>query len=147
MSHPAGGAGRPGRARQVGDPSSPSRTGYVPPGWPREVLPPAVEGWEESAVAWMLDYGPSERRLEGYETLRHHPLFMAWFFRQLSAADLAAARESWRALRAAQDVPDPEQHTAQLQGLTRIGRGLRDRAQAAELLERAMRGELFVPRL
>ncbi|WP_380162633.1 hypothetical protein [Kineococcus sp. R86509] len=106
-----------------------------------------MEGWEESAVTWMLDYGPLEWRLEGYETLRHHPPFMAWLFRQLSAADLTAARESWRALRAAQDVPDPEQHTAQLQGLTGIGRSLRYRAQAADLLERAMRGELFVPRL
>jgi len=95
----------------------------------------------------MLDYGPPQWRLEGYETLRNHPLFLAWFLRQLTAADLSAARESWRSLRAAQDVPDPDQRTAQLQALTESGRSLRDRAQAAELVERAMTGELFIPRL
>ena len=72
---------------------------------------------------------------------------MAWLFRQLSAADLIAARESWRALRAAQDPPDPEHHAAQLQGVAGIGRGRRDPAPAAALRERAMRGELVVPRL
>jgi hypothetical protein len=106
-----------------------------------------VQDWEQSAVAWMLDYGPAEWRLEGYETLRNHPPFMAWYFRQVTEADLTAARKSWRALRAVQNVPDVEQHTAQLQGLAILGRSLRDRAQAAELVERAMTGELFVPRL
>jgi hypothetical protein len=28
---------------------------YMPPDWPERVQPPGTEGWEASAVAWLLD--------------------------------------------------------------------------------------------
>lgn len=62
-----------GRARHVGDAGAPARTGHLSPGWPSGVLPPAVPGWQDSAVQWCLDNGDPGWRQEGYEALRKHP--------------------------------------------------------------------------
>ncbi|WP_432563950.1 hypothetical protein [Kineococcus sp. SYSU DK003] len=136
-----------GRARQVGDPGAPQRSGYVPPGWPAQVLPPAIEDWELSAVAWILGHGAPEWHLPEYETLRRHPLMLTWWFRQWAQANLQAARASWQGLREVQQAPDPDAHRRHLAAVTAVGRDLRAQAHAAELIERAMLGELFVPRL
>lgn len=50
---------------------------YAPPGWPAQVRPPGVPGWERSAVGWLLDICPPEYR--GYPVLRRHPVLLARF--------------------------------------------------------------------
>ena len=47
----------------------------MPPGWPREVPPPAVEGWQHRAVAWLLDVCPPDYRR--YDAWVHHPVALS----------------------------------------------------------------------
>ena len=35
---------------------------YVPPDWPERVQPPGTEGWEASAVTWLLELVPEFRQ-------------------------------------------------------------------------------------
>ena len=59
-------------------------TAYLPPGWPAQVPPPGVYGWEQRAVAWLLDLCPHEYR--GYPVLQRHPLLVV----RLAARHVAA---------------------------------------------------------
>jgi hypothetical protein len=69
-----------------------SRAGR-PPGWPGEVPPPQVEGWQPKAVGWLLDQCPAEYR--GYPVVRRHPEVLAWLAGHQVDAQLEAARRSY----------------------------------------------------
>ena len=117
-----------------------------PPGWPPQVLPAGVDGWEQAAVRWMLDLCPPEFR--GYSGLRHHPVVLARFtalhvegMQMASRRGLSEGRTSLREL-AEQDVIDKSLATweceiARLVGLRR----------AVGLVEDALRGRRFRERL
>jgi hypothetical protein len=36
----------------------------MPPGWPQDVQPPGGEGWEATAVTWLLDLVPEYRQYD-----------------------------------------------------------------------------------
>lgn len=118
-----------------------------PPGWPSEVPPPAVEGWELRAAAWLFDQGPAE--LRGYPLLRRHPLILAYLIESfVSAANesiadaLGRARvtlREWRLPPAAID----EAVAVHERELRRLGGQL----SAVRLIAAALRGERWVPRL
>jgi len=118
----------------------------VPPGWPAEVLPPQAPDWERSAVAWLLDQCPPEYR--AHDVLRAHPVVLARFAREHTAAAVAAARQGWRTVRAElRDLVPPEVVEAAVGVYDREGRRLAQNERAVALVEAALKGERWVPRL
>ncbi|MFC6086115.1 hypothetical protein [Sphaerisporangium aureirubrum] len=119
---------------------------YLPPGWPPEVRPPGSPDWEGSAVAWLLDAVPPDYR--AYGVLRRHPLALARMARHHVNAMVEAARTGYRG--AAVDLKDhlpPHAIEAVLATYRREGPRLVELAEAVELVERALRGEPFTPRM
>ncbi|GAB3909324.1 hypothetical protein [Microbispora bryophytorum] len=119
---------------------------YVPPGWPAEVRPPGSPDWKGSAVSWLLDAVPPDYR--AYGVLRRHPLALARMARQQVAASIQAAREGYRG--AAVDLKEhlpPHAIEAVLDAYRQEGPRLVRLAESVALVERALRGEHFLPRL
>jgi hypothetical protein len=110
------------------------------------VHPPESEGFEATAVAWLLDVVPPDYRLHG--VLRRHPVALAAMARHHTSACVEGARQGYRTARSelAEALP-PHAVDAVLAAYRAEGRRLAAIAQAVVLVERAMRGEAFVPRL
>jgi hypothetical protein len=72
-------------------------TAQLPPGWPDQVQPPGSEGFEASAVAWLLDVVPPDYRR--HEVLRRHPAALALLAKHHLAACLEGARQAYRTVR------------------------------------------------
>ncbi len=119
---------------------------YLPPGWPPGVHPPGSEQFEQTAVAWLFDVAPPDYRLHG--VLRRHPLALAALTRHHVAACVAGARDGYRCARAelGSALP-PAGLDAVLAAYRSEGRRLVATARAVELIERALRGEMFRPQL
>lgn len=122
------------------------RRGSVPPGWPREVPPPAVAGWEQRAVAWLLDACPSDYRL--YRAWVQHPIALSWVAVRHLDAQVEAMRSAYRAARVELGEALPPEALAQVL-LTIEKEGLRLVAarRAAGFLHDALQGKDYVPRL
>ena len=131
------------------DPGTPYRgvvPEAVPPGWPEQVLPPQAPDWELSAVAWLFDQCPPEYR--AHDVLRTHPVVLARFAREHVASAVEAARVGYRTARAdLRDLVAPEVVDAVLGTYDREGRRLVQAGRAVSLVEAALRGERWVPRL
>ncbi len=120
--------------------------GYVPPGWPTGVHPPGTEGFERTAVAWLLDVVPPDYRL--YGVLRRHPAALAAMARHHVAACVEGARQGYRTTRTELgDLLPPAGVDAVLAAYQEEGRRLVATARAVDLIARALRGEEFPPRL
>lgn len=119
---------------------------YLPPGWPAGVLPPGSDGFERTAVAWLLDVVPPDYRLHG--VLRRHPLALATLARYHVAACVEGARQGYRTARTdlGGRLPPPGVD-AVLAAYRSEGSRLVATARAVDLILRALRGEVFVPRL
>jgi hypothetical protein len=122
---------------------------HGPPGWPQEVPPPDaadVEDWRVDAVAWLLDQAPPEYR--GYPTVRHHPQFLVWLVgHHVHAQQEANRRATSTARRDLAHVLPPEAAPGVFDVLEREELRLRRIARAVALLQQAMEGRKFVPRL
>ena len=119
---------------------------YTPPGWPAEVPPPGVPGWERRAVAWLLDLCPHEYR--GYAVLARHPLLLVRLAARQASAQQAGTQSARAALRADLSGYLPGPVVAEgLQVLDAEQQRLAAVTEAVQLVERAMRGQVFVPRL
>lgn len=121
-------------------------SGALPPGWPREVPAPGTPEWERRAVAWLYDACPPDYR--AYDVLRRHPVVLA----RGAAWHVAAAREATRrgianARVELRDVVPAEVVDATLAALEREQARLAALARAVDVVERALRGERWVPRL
>ena len=119
---------------------------YLPSGWPAGVHPPDSEGFEQTAVTWLLDVVPPDYRLHG--VLLRHPLALAALARHHIAACVAGARQGYRTARAelGPDLP-PGGVAAVLDAYQSEGRRLVATARAVDLVGRALHGEQFVPQL
>ncbi len=118
----------------------------VPPGWPVEVLPPSAPDWERSAVAWLFDLCPPDYR--AHEVLRSHPVVLARFAQGHVAAAVGAARQGLRTLRAElKDTVPPDVVEAAIGAYDREGRRLAHAGRQVALVEAALRGDRWVPRL
>lgn len=118
----------------------------VPPGWPDEVLPPQAPDWQRSAVAWLLDLCPPDYR--AHDVLRAHPVVLARFAAGHVAAGVQAARDGLATLRAdLRGVVPPEVVAAALAAYDREGRRLVHTGRQVALVDAALRGDRWVPRL
>jgi hypothetical protein len=118
---------------------------YTPPGWPAGVHPPGSEGFEATAVDWLLDVVPPDFRLHG--VLRRHPTALATMARHHTQACVEGARAGYRLTRTelGESIP-PHAIDAVLAVYRTEGRRLAATARAVTLVERALRGEVFTPR-
>jgi hypothetical protein len=118
----------------------------APAGWPDEVRPPDTERWEDTAVAWLLDISPPE--LRHYPVLRRHVTVLARFAAVHTVATLEAARRAVGTARTdLRDVVGPETVEASVAAWEREVARLLARRRAVELVEQALRGRRFRPRL
>jgi hypothetical protein len=119
---------------------------YVPPGWPTGVHPPGSTDFEVTAVAWLLDVVPPDYRL--YGVLRRHPIALATMARHHVAACVQGARQGYRSARTELGGALPAHGVdAVLAAYRTEGRRLVDTERAVDLVGRALRGEVFSPRL
>ena len=80
------------------EPAYPGRVAaYLPPGWPAGVHPPGSDGFEQTAVTWLLDVLPADYRVHG--VLRRHPVALAAVARHYLDACVAGARSGYRGAR------------------------------------------------
>jgi hypothetical protein len=119
---------------------------YLPPGWPTGVHPPGSEGFERTAVAWLLDVVPADYRL--YGVLRRHPIALATMARHHVRACVEGARQGYRSARTelGGSLP-PHALDAVLSAYREEGRRLVATKDAVDLVSRALNGEVFTPRL
>jgi len=119
---------------------------YLPPGWPTGVHPPDSDEFETTAIAWLLDVVPPDYRLHG--VLRRHPVALAAMARHHTAACVEGDRQGYRTARTelGEALP-PHVVDAVLTAYRTEGRRLAATARAVALVERAMRGEAFAPKL
>ncbi len=122
------------------------RDGVVPAGWPVEVRPPGVPGWERSAVAWLLDLAPADYR--GYAVLTGHPVALARVVGHHVGAQRAGARSAVAgARRELADAIPPQALAALMDVLAREEARLASAERGVGLVEEALRGRRFAPRL
>jgi len=115
---------------------------YIPPGWPAGVHPPGSEEFESTAVGWLLDVVPPDYRLHG--VLRRYPVALAALARYHSKACVEGARQGYRTARTelAGALP-PHAIDTVLAAYRKEGARLAATAEAVDLVERALRGEVF----
>jgi hypothetical protein len=120
--------------------------GVAPAGWPPQVRPPGVPGWERSAAAWLLDLAPAEYR--GYPVLTGHPVVLAVVVRHHVVAQQAGARAAVAgARREVADAIPPEALDTLLEALAQEEVRLAAAHRGVDLVEQALRGRRFAPRL
>ena len=121
-------------------------TTYTPPGWPAGVHPPGSDDFESTAVGWLLDVVPPDYRLHG--VLRRYPVALAAMARYHSKACVEAARQGYRTARTelAGTLP-PHAIDTVLAAYRKEGARLAATARAVGLVERALRGEVFTPKM
>jgi hypothetical protein len=121
-------------------------TVYTPPGWPAGVHPPGSEEFESTAVTWLLDVVPPDYRLHG--VLRRYPVALATMARYHTKACVEGAREGYRTARTelAGALP-PHAIDTVLAAYRKEGARLAATARAVALVERALRGEVFAPKM
>ena len=119
---------------------------YRPHDRPAEVRPPGSEDFEASAVAWLLDVLPSDYRR--HLVLRRYPAALSSMARHHAHACVKGARRSYRTSRAELGVSlPPHAVDGVLAAYKKEGFALAATARAVELVERAIQGESFAPKL
>jgi len=120
--------------------------GFTPPGWPSAVFPPGASGWEASAAAFLFDCCPAD--LRAYRVLRNHPVVLAQFAKRFVTGQCTTIAEGLAEVRVSlgREVP-PEVIEAAAQAWLRQGAQLELTRRAVGLVDDALRGARFVPKL
>lgn len=119
---------------------------YVPPGWPSQVRPPGVPGFEETAARWLLDRCPPEYR--SYPVLRRHPVVLARFAAlHVEGAQQAVRRGLSEARAVLREVADPDVTEQAVTTWQAEEARLLGERRSVGLVEDALRGRRFVARL
>jgi hypothetical protein len=110
------------------------------------VHPPGSDDFESTAVGWLLDVVPPDYRLHG--VLRRYPVALATMARYHSRACVEGARQGYRTARTdlAGTLP-PHAIDTVLAAYRKEGARLAATARAVGLVERALRGEVFTPKM
>lgn len=124
-------------------------SGAVPAGWPAELPPPGASGWERRAIAWLYDLCPPDHR--GYAVLQRWPVLLARVAGENANAAVEACRRGAATARAdlrqlAGGLP-PEAVDALLALYEQEALRLERAARGVELVQRALAGQRFIPRL
>jgi hypothetical protein len=105
-----------------------------------------VPDWEQAASEWLIDQCPADFR--GYPVLRRHPVALAWLAgHHVEGARQALARALGQARAELADVLAPPVLDQVLQTLEREQARLLAAARGVHLIEQALRGRRYVPRL
>ena len=97
-------------------------------------------------MAWLFDHCPPDYR--AHDVLRAYPMVLARFAREHVASAVDAARQGLRTVRAdLRDVVPPDVVEAVIGAYDREGRRLVQAGREIALVEAALRGERWVPRL
>ncbi len=121
----------------------------TPPGWPAQVPPPPAPGWERRAIAWLYDLCPPDHR--SYGVLQRWPVLLARVARHHVAAAAETCRRGVQTARA--DIRDldasipPEAVDALMAMYEREALRLDTAARGAALVEQALAGRRFIPKL
>lgn len=108
--------------------------------------PPDSPGWQQPAVAWLLDHCPSDFR--GYAGWRKNPVALAWVAVRHIDAQLEAMRRAYGEARVdLGDLVTTEALSEIQSDLATEGLRLRASARGAKLLYDALQGRRYVPRL
>lgn len=119
---------------------------YVPPGWPEQVPPPAVEDWEQAAVSWLLDCCPADYR--SYPVLRRHPVVLARFAAEFVEGQIRSTRSALGEARPSLfDQVEPRVLDSAVDMLQAEEARLVRRRRAVALVEEALRGKVFIRKL
>ncbi|WP_226344979.1 hypothetical protein [Agilicoccus flavus] len=118
----------------------------TPPGWPPGVPPPGSPGWQDAAVAWLLDQCPADYR--AYGAWRRHPVALAWIAARHVEGQVVVMRDAYRQVRVELgEHVEPRALPEILGALEREGLRLRANAHAAALVRDALQGVPYTPRL
>lgn len=120
-------------------------TAYVPQAWPAGVSPPGSDDWERSAVRWLLGLLPGWR---DHQHVHRYPAALASIAHHTLAGTLEGTRAGYRTVRTELGgrLPPPA-IAAILEAYRAEGSQLAVLVDAVDLVERALRGERFKPRL
>jgi hypothetical protein len=119
---------------------------HLPPGWPDAVHPPGTGGFESTAAEWLLDLCPADYR--GYRVLRQHPLALAWLAgKHVQGAERATADALSRVRSELAEDLGPGAKQALIGAIESEQARLIAAARAVGLLEQALRGHRYVPRI
>jgi hypothetical protein len=123
-----------------------STPAYAPPGWPSAVQPPGVPGWEESAIAYLLDCCPADFR--AYRVLRNHPVVLAQFAMHFVNGQQEASERGLADVRTSlSEYVEPDIVEAATQAWLEQAARLVLTRRAVGLLDEALRGRVFVRKL
>lgn len=111
----------------------------MPAGWPEAVAPPGSERFEATAVEWLLSELVPDLRTS---TVRRYPVALAVIARHVTSGAVEGARDGYRRARTelAEVIP-PHAVDQALTAYRDQGRRLAAAEKAAELVERALRGQ------
>jgi hypothetical protein len=102
-------------------------------------------GYEAQVTGWLLDRLPPEYRTS---PLRTHPVVLAMAAREHARARLEGAREVYRNLRAeVREFVEPEEIDAGLVALEALAAQFSRTLREVGLVEQALRGTVWRPRL
>lgn len=120
--------------------------GYSPPGWPARVRPPGAQEWQESAAAFLFDCCPADFR--AYAVLRRHPVVLARFAAEFVESQLRASVDGLAGVRTSLlDHVSPEVAQAAVDAWSEQQAKLVRVRREVAMVEEALRGTVFVPRL
>jgi hypothetical protein len=110
------------------------------------VPPPGSADWADGAVKWLLDQCPPEYR--AYEVLRLYPVALSRLAVHHVDAELTAARRGYASARAAlRELLPAEAIDRVLVAYEREGARLTALQRSVDLVDQALRGRQFRPRL
>lgn len=116
----------------------------TPPGWPAD-LPGVGQGFEQRVTVWLLDRLPPEYRTS---ELRKHPLSLSLAAGHHARANLEAARQTYRELRASlRDHVEPAEVDESLAALQAVASQFTRMVREMDLVDQALRGHVWRPRL
>ena len=119
---------------------------YLPPGWPSAVQAPESSDFEATAAAWLLDVLPPGYREQ--QRAARYAVGLATIARHHTEACVAGARQGYRSIRAELEGHVPTHEIgAVLEAYQEEGRKLVATARAVFLVEQALRGVRFTPKL
>lgn len=118
----------------------------APVGWPEQLPPPEADEFPGAAVAWLLDNAPPEFR--SHAVFRRHPVVLARLVVHYTEGALGASRTAYSGVRRELgEWLDPTGITAVLTALEHEGVRLARLTREVGLVEEALRGRRWVPRL